>query len=147
MKRLIVGIMMTLAFVCEGRAQEGLHIAGLFDGRYKRSDNAIEVTIKGKELKPYRLTYFRSLTIKESPADFERMERLVKEDAREAVDKETGHIGERLYYGFYCLPPRKGVMRYLFYRNSSLRKVEPCEATLIYMEGNVSLEELKEMFK
>jgi hypothetical protein len=66
---------------------------------------------------------------------------------KNAVSKETGRIGENLYYGFYCFPAHKGNLRYVFYRNSSLREVESNEVTLVYIEGNVTMEELKKMFK
>lgn len=147
MKRMILILMLALGPFVGAWSQDGLHIASLFDGSYKRKDNAVEVIVKGEQLKPYDLRLFRSLTVKNDPKDFERIERLVEQDVRNAVSKETGRIGERLYYGFYCLPPKNGCYRYLFYRNSSLRKVEANELTLIYMEGNVTMDMLKKMFK
>lgn len=144
-KLMIICILMLVAM--KGWAQEGLRINDLFDGSYKRNNNAIEVVIKGDQLKRYSLKVFRSLTIKNSPKDFERMERLVVADEKNAVSKETGRIGENLYYGFYCFPAHKGNLRYVFYRNSSLREVESNEVTLVYIEGNVTMEELKKMFK
>ena len=131
----------------EGWSQEGLRIGELFDGSYKRKSNAIEVVIKGEKLKRYHLKVFRSLTVKNAPKDFERIEALVEADEKNAVSKETGRIGERLYYGFYCFPAYKGQLRYVFYRNSSLREIESNEVTLVYIEGNVTMEELKKMFK
>ena len=147
MKRIFTIIVLMLALVVEAQSQTGLQIAGLFNGQYKRKNNAIEVVVKGKQLERYRLKVFRSLTVKNDPKDFERIEKLVEQDAKNAISKETGRIGERLYYAFYCFPPEKNHYRYLFYRNSSLRKTEPNELTLIYMEGNVTMDELKVMFK
>ena len=144
MKRATVCILFATAEAC---SQEGLRIGELFDGSYKRKNNAIEVTVKGEPLKRYRLKLFRSLTVKNDPKDFERIERLVEADGKDAVSKETGRIGERLYYAFYCFPPHKGQLRYVFYRNSSLREVESNELTLVYIEGNVTMDKLKEMFK
>lgn len=131
----------------EACSQENLKIAELFNGSYKRKSNAIEVVIKGEQLKQYRLKVFQSLTVKNDPKDFERIEKLVEADEKDAVSKETGRIGERLYYGFYCFSPQKGLLRYVFYRNSSLREVESNEVTLVYIEGNVTMDELKKMFK
>ena len=147
MRRVFTIIILTLVFVVEGQSQTGLQIAELFNGSYKRKDNAIEVVVKGSQLERYRLKVFRSLTIKNDPKDFERIEKLVEQDEKKAISKETGRIGERLYYAFYCLPPEKEHYRYIFYRNSSLRKTESNELTLIYMEGNVTMDELKKMFK
>ena len=147
MKKGFTIIILMLAFVVEAQSQTSLQIAELFNGSYKRKDNAIEVVVKGNQLERYKLEVFRSLTIKYDPKDFERIEKLVEQDEKHAISKETGHIGERLYYAFYCFSPQKGRFRYIFYRNSSLRKTESNELTLIYMEGNVTMDELKVMFK
>ena len=147
MKRVFTIIIMVLAFVVESQSQTGLQIAELFNGQYKRKDNAIEVVVKGDQLERYKLEVFRSLTVKNDPKDFERIEKLVEQDEKNAISKETGRIGERLYYAFYCFSPNKDRFRYIFYRNSSLRKTESNELTLIYMEGNVTMDELKKMFK
>ena len=147
MKKVFTIIILMLAFVVEAQSQTSLQIAELFNGSYKRKDNAIEVVVKGNQLKRYKLEVFRSLTIKNDPKDFERIEKLVEQDEKHAISKETGHIGERLYYAFYCFSPQKGRFRYIFYRNSSLRKTESNELTLIYMECNVTMDELKVMFK
>ena len=147
MKRVFTILILMLAFVVEGQSQTGLQIAELFNGSYKRKDNAIEVVVKGNQLERYRLKVFRSLTVKNDPKDFERIERLVEQDGKKAISKETGRIGARLYYAFYCFPSEKEHYRYVFFRNSSLRKTESNELTLIYMEGNVTMDELKVMFK
>ena len=146
MKKVFTIIILMLAFVVEAQSQTNLQIAELFNGSYKRKNNAIEVVVKGNQLERYKLEVFRSLTIKNDPKDFERIEKLVEQDEKHAISKETGHIGERLYYAFYCFSPQKGRFRYIFYRNSSLRKTESNELTLIYMEGNVTMDELKVMF-
>ena len=147
MRKIFLIVVLMLGWVMEAKSQEGLQIAELFNGQYKRKDNAIEVVVKGNQLERYKLEVFRSLTIKNDPKDFERIEKLVEQDEKHAISKETGHIGERLYYAFYCFSPQKGRFRYIFYRNSSLRKTESNELTLIYMEGNVTMDELKVMFK
>ena len=147
MRKILIIVILMFAWVVEAWSQEGLYIAELFNGQYKRKDNAIEVIVKGNQLERYRLKVFRSLTVKNDPKDFERIEKLVLQDEKNALNKETGHIGQRLYYAFYCLPSKKNHYCYIFYRNSSLRKVEDNELTLIYMEGNVTLDELKAMFK
>ena len=147
MRKIFLIVVLMLGWVMEAKSQEGLQIAELFNGQYKRKDNAIEVVVKGNQLERYKLEVFRSLTIKNDPKDFERIEKLVEQDEKHAISMETGHIGERLYYAFYCFPPEKERFRYIFYRNSSLRKTESNELTLLYMEGNVTMDELKDMFK
>ncbi len=147
MGRTSIAIIIGLAIHAAAWAQESLHIGKLFDGRYNRQKNTIEVLVKGKKLKPYNLTLFRSLTIKGDSAERNRVEQLVLQDATGAVDKETGKIGGHLYYGFFRYPQKDGVFRYLFFKNSALRKSEEPEVSIVYMEGYATLEELKEMFK
>lgn len=147
MKQMIVWIVFSCLAAPELWGQEGLNVSRLFDGQYKQQTNAIEVLVKGRKLKPYNLTLFRSLTVKNSPKEFQQIEELVVQDGLQALDKETGMIGGKLYYGFYRLPPKGERYRYLFFRNSSLRKVESDEVTVVYMEGYATLEELKQMFK
>lgn len=147
MKRMILQVIFSCLFVSGLWAQDGLNIAQLFDGRYKQEANAIEVLVKGRKLEPYKLTLFRSLTVKNDPEKFDRIEELVTRDGRQALDKETGMIGGKLYYGFFRLPPKGKSYRYLFFRNSSLRTVESDEVTVVYMEGYATLEELKQLFK
>ena len=75
MKRIFTIIVLMLAWVVEGQSQTGLKIPELFNGQYKRKDNAIEVVVKGNQLERYKLKVFRSLTIKNDPKDFERNEK------------------------------------------------------------------------
>lgn len=142
-----IGILSLLALPL--MAQKGLQVNALFDGRFKKDHRAVEVFIKGKELKKYNLSLFRSLTVTNAPAVFREMETLVCKDAESAVDKEVGTIGNRLYYGFYCFPEQEGTFRYLFYRNTSVKRErdQQPEATVVYMEGQVTLEELKQLFQ
>lgn len=91
-----IGILSLLALPL--MAQKGLQVNTLFDGRFKKDHRAVEVLIKGKELKKYHLSLFRSLTVTNAPAVFREMETLVCQDAKSAVDKEVGTIGNRLYY-------------------------------------------------
>ncbi len=144
---IILGVMMLVMLPLS--AQKGMHVEALFDGRFKQDKRAVEVLIKGKELKKYRLTLFRSLTVTDAPALSKEIETLVSRDAEAAVDKEVGKVGTRLYYGFYCFPPEKESYRYLFYRNTSVLpdNTKKPEVTIVYMEGQVTLEELKQMFR
>lgn len=144
---IILGISMLAVLYVS--AQNGMHVETLFDGRFKHDNRAVEVLIKGKELKKYHLTLFRSLTLTDAPEFSDEIETLVCKDAETAVDKEVGKIGTQLYYGFYCFPPQNESYRYMFYRNSSVVPggTKKPEVTVVYMEGQVTLEELKLMFK
>lgn len=146
MKRILWLLIFCLgSFLAE--AQEGLQIAPLFDGRYAHRKEAVEVLIKGRKLKPYRLTLFRSLTLRADTAEQRFIERLVEADAVHAADKESGHVGGRLYYGFFCFPRGEHSFRYIFFKNKALTSPENPEVTLLYLEGEATLEELKQRFE
>lgn len=146
MKRICLLIVM-LGTLWPAVAQKNSRIGEVLD-ELRRHPNATEVVVKGKELKPYKLSYFRSVTVNPRHADLGSILRLVKEASDKAMDKEEGLLGGELYYGFYCLPPVKEQNRYLFYRNATLKKGTPrSEVTLVYMEGYATLEQLKEMFR
>lgn len=147
MRRIVYILIMIVVAMLTAQAQEGLNISRIFDGRYKDNKNATEVLVKGRKLAPYNLSLFRSLTVKDAPEDFKLIESLVVQDGQIAIDKETGKIGGILYYGFYQLPPLGEKYRYLFFKNTSLRNQAKKEVTVVYMEGNTTLEQLKNIFK
>lgn len=147
MKRFITLITFLIVVVTSLFAQKGLAVDRLFGNQYKKQKNAIEVLVKGKELRPYKLTLFRSITVRGNLDELLSIERSVKQDAAASIDKETGMIGTHIYYGFYQFPRVNGAYRYLFFRNSALKENSPNEATLVYMEGTATIDELKRMFK
>ena len=67
MKRWVI-LWIIMLSVLSGYAQKGMHVDALFESRFKHDKRAVEVLIKGKELKKYHLTLFRSLTVTDAPA-------------------------------------------------------------------------------
>ena len=145
MKRHITALLLTLLIAITASAQSHLNVAPLFKGLYK--GGAFTAShLEGKMLKPYNLTLFRSITTSDYRI-YDDIEALVEKDGKAAIDKESGYMGEKLYYAFYQFKPKNNKYQYLFYRNSSLRKNSPNEVTVVYIEGYVTLKELKKMFK
>lgn len=138
-----------LMLVLSMQAQEGLLINAFFDKEYQRQEQVTEVLVKGKKLKPYNLTLFRSITLKNAPDKAIEIEERLLKDAENAVEMNSASIGKRLYFGFYCLPPRANdKLRYIFYRNTSAKKdAQRDEVALVYMEGYATLDEIEKMFK
>ena len=137
-------------------AQKQTSVARQFDGSMPYYHLLDRVVIEGgQELNAYKLSLYKSVTVKENaftPKElaqqaFKDMEHDVEEAAKEAVIKEVGHVKGQLYYAFLML--RQGC--YIFYQNASLRKGGKQEATIVYMEGlknsSMSMDELKRMFK
>lgn len=143
MKRLIITIIACIfAFAAGAQSVEASHI---FKGRSMRHQES--TCTEGKSLKPYKLTLFSTATTQDR-RHFKYIEEVIEGNEDKAIDKECGYINGRLYYGFYQFKPdKKGRYRYIFYRNSSLREDEPCEITVVYMEGYPTLAELKKMFQ
>ena len=130
-------------------AQANLSISPFFEEHSAYSDDSKMVWVEGRELKAYHLCLYRSITT-ENPKTIKEMEQAVIKDSKRAADKEIGYVGPRLYYAFLSLKPEKtnsNPKRYIFYRNASLKANNKKDATLVYMEGMVSLEELKKLFK
>ena len=143
MKQLIITIIACIfAFAAEAQSVEASHI---FKGRSMKHQES--TCTEGKSLKPYKLTLFSTATTQDR-RHFKYIEEVIESNEDKAIDKECGYINGRLYYGFYQFKPnKKGRYRYIFYRNSSLREDEPCEVTVVYMEGYPTLAELKKMFQ
>lgn len=147
MKRVIIITVFLLTAVPALLAQKGMHISELFTDKYREQKNVTELFLKGKMLKDYNLTLFRSLTVANDPRLAAHMERLVRADGKQSVDKEEGMKGGQLYYAFYTFKNPDGSYRYLFFRNNLLRPGEKQETTMVYMEGKATLSELKKLFR
>ena len=136
-------------------AQKHTSVARQFDGSMPYYHLLDRVVIEGgEELNAYKLSLYKSVTVKESaftPKElaqqaFKDMEHDVEEAAKNALLKEVGHKQGKLYYAFLMMRDC-----YIFYQNASLRKGGKREATIVYMEGqknsSMSMSELKRMFK
>ena len=136
-------------------AQKQTSVARQFDGSMPYYHLLDRVVIEGgQELNAYKLSLYKSVTVKENaftPKElaqqaFKDMEHDVEEAAKNALLKEVGHKQGKLYYAFLMMRDC-----YIFYQNASLRKGGKQEATIVYMEGqknsSMSMSELKRMFK
>ncbi len=148
MKKVILLFIMAVGCLSM-QAQSNLHISPIFDHISDYEKDTKTVWVKGKELKKYKLTLYRSLSTENSQIASD-MEKAVMADSRKAADKEIGYIGSRLYFAFLSLPPEaagQDFMRFIFYRNPSLKNGGKKEVTLVYMEGKITMGELKNLFK
>lgn len=149
MKRLLTICVALTITLLGATAQTNLGISLFFEENSAYAADARTVWVEGRELKAYHLSLYRSIS-SENPKTIKDMEQAIGIDSKRAADKEVGYIGPRLYYAFLSLPPAaKGssVCRYIFYRNASLKPNGKKDATLVYMEGMVTMQELKKIFK
>lgn len=148
MRKNIIILLLSVVGLLPVAAQKGLAIADLFDGHFKKQDETTEVLLSGKRISRYKLTLFRSLSLPGNGDNGRLIEQKVRTDAAQAVERETGYKGKRLYYGFFRLPPigKSALNRFIFFRNDGLLKEGKPTLTLIYMEGTASIEELRRNF-
>ena len=145
MKRFLFILFALLASISI-RAQEGLNIQ--YQPGMSGYSPKIKVEVKGKKLKAYKLSKYLSVTYDASPAITECFEKAVRKDCKNAYDKEIGYLANHIAYAFLCLKPSEsGEQQYVFYRNSSLTNKAKKEVTYVYMVGNVSMDELKRIFR
>jgi hypothetical protein len=75
------------------------------------------------------------------------IEARIEKDVKDAFCHESNHTNGRLYYGLYQLSStKKGINRYIFYRNNALKKGNDNNITLIYMEGRADIKQLRKTF-
>jgi hypothetical protein len=138
MKRLILVLIFLPLTALTALCQQGLHINEAFDGRYSKEDYADQVTVAGDNLLGANIKYYRALTVANTDAtNFIR--NLVVKDGVSAQHKEVTMRGGKLAYGFYQLPPQANSKRkrYIFFFENKGK------GALIYMEGNASMQQLK----
>lgn len=152
MKRLqLLLLAMALAFV-EAGAQKGLRVNDIFEGDVVEKNNMVVNIIKGGQLAPYKLRYFRSLKFKASEEERRKIEERVAADMQRAEDLEMERKGDArdswLYYAMMTLPPQgKSSARHSYLCYQCVPANSVFYITLVYMEGSATLEEMRRVFK
>lgn len=146
MNRYIYILIVTAMILAAGKASAQLPkgLAGLFDGPYLENKNATETIITGNPLKPYSLSLFHSLAVSDNANLALPIEKAVRSDGAKAIWKETVNKGGRLESGVYELPKTKH-RRYILYLNSFIGGGN--EATVIYLEGKATPQQIKKLIK
>ena len=144
MRCLLLAVFLSLVAI-PLRAQDGLNINSLFDGRYRANPAASETIIQGSRLSRYDLKNYHALTLTGVPDAAYEIERLVSKDGAKALSREVSYKQGRLYYGFYRLASHNGLRRYLFYLNQHLKGGN--KIILIYLDGDADTEAIKRMLK
>lgn len=130
-------------------AQTSLQINKLFDGRYRKLPNAVEIVVTGESANKLKLNMFRSLSVSEDKGVEQEIERLVVKDGAKALDKEAEYREGNLYYGFYRFKSEKKAMnRYVFYLNQAYASKNPVnKVTVIYMESRENADYIRSLIK
>lgn len=145
-KNLLILAIAIMAVALSANAQTPTALAKLFDGPYQNNKAATELIITGSPLKPYSLSSFHSLGVKDDPALALPLEQAVKSDGAKALWKETVSKGGRLESGVYELPSENLIRRrYILYLNGFIGGRN--EAIVIYLEGRSTPEKIKKLIK
>ena len=146
MKRLILLIAIITIAATSAWSVE-LNIDDFFVYNIMTHRNVTAVQVKGKELKQYKLSSFRSITVNNNAKLAKTALRYIVKDAKLASQKEEGTKSGRLLYGFYVFKSGNGKNRYLFFRLNNPDADVVTDITVVDMEGKATFDELKQMFK
>lgn len=124
-------------------AQEGLHVAPYLSDDFSGGPNVTIVKISGERLKDLGMRKYKSISESGDPDLGANLLRCVTKDGSTAVSKEVSYKKGQLYYGFYFLGGKNYRRKYLLYLN--LRAVGKQKSTLIFIEGDLSENEVKDM--
>ncbi len=143
MRRRLLIMMIWLAFAAIAKAQSGLNVAPLFDGKIIPQERMVETRVKGKALSKYQLSFFRSVRFEaKDTKEIKRVRELIEQDLRHVVSSsqsQTGHSKETL---MMQLSLENGQNRFLCYKRQN------SDITVVYMEGSLSsFETLKSILK
>lgn len=139
---------MALLILCVGSvvsmwAQEGLEVARFFTDEYTSNSKVTMVSMSGDQLDGTGLRKFRSVSVCGDEVLFDRIEKAVRKDGAKADYKETSFKDGKLHFGFYSLGGKENARRYILYLNR--RSDSGAKTTLVYIQGNLSPEEVKKI--
>lgn len=153
LKRIILALWALFA-VIPLSAQSGFAINPVFNGKLVPSSRIKETDITGSQLAPYKLRVFRSVKFLATADELSRIQPLLLQDGKTAEDRQTEYAGGVLTYALFRFRAEVRSTRndMLTEGNKYLclqvfPKGDRYDVTLVYMAGDATLEELKQLFK
>jgi hypothetical protein len=150
MKKFFIMLLLLTAWTA-GRAQTGLQIDQLFQGRIIPQERMVETRVRGRSIAKYQLSFYRSLRLSATGKEAGQLRQLLGQDAEQSIDMRTSRKNPHRWDTWTCklqMPATGGKNRYLCYQELWDKAHEQAELTIIYMEGAVeSLEKLEELLK
>lgn len=156
MKRLALFMWLLMAPFILAMAQKNLHVSPIFEGKVVPKKRMVETLAKGESMAMYNLTYFRSIKANVTKDEMNRIHNLLMQDVgklEESGDLEYGRENDLLSF---CILHMNGSVnmkqqkdpshRYLCYQCYEASR-GGYNVTLVYIEGNAGMKELKKMFK
>ena len=145
MKRFVICITMLFLFSWVSSAQRGLNCFPVFKGKIVPTKRMVVMEASGEKLADYQLYYYHSVCFKADGETAQKVARLIQKDAAEAQSAEIDNMGNLLTYSLIQPKPYARAKRYLCYQ--ARPEGHEWVITIIYLEGNATLEDLRYMFE
>ena len=154
MKRLFI-LMLCFIATLNIQAQKELSIDNIFEGKGIDKSRVTETIIRGDQLKPYHLTSFHSVKFNATESERDEVEKqfyiyINHNELRNNDGKTNSEMeirGGHLYYGISEVKSGSPFdRRYICYQCGSSTHGF-FSLTLVILEGHVSLQDLRKMFK
>lgn len=138
--------------ICLGTsAQRGLQINEVFEGKVIAKQYMQESLIKGDNVAPYKLRLLHTVKFLANNSQRAKADALFNIDMRERISDDDSNMEMEtrdgfLYYAIVQLTDNdKGSHRYICYQCRP--KSTKFDITMVYMEGEASLADLRKTFK
>lgn len=132
-------------------AQKGLRINEVFEGKLIEKQRMGESLVKGENLAAYNLKVLHTVKFGANDKERARVDQLFTEDMKERISDDDSNMEFEsrdgfIYYAIVQLTDNKeGTHRYICYQCKE--RYSHYYITLVYMEGEASLSDLRKTFK
>ena len=151
MKRTLFILLMLIGISLSTSAQRGLQINEVFEGKVIAKQYMQESLIKGDNVAPYKLRLLHTVKFLANNSQRAKADALFNIDMRERISDDDSNMEMEtrdgfLYYAIVQLTDNeKGSHRYICYQCRP--KSTKFDITMVYMEGEASLADLRKTFK
>ena len=151
MKRILFILSMLIGISLSTSAQLGLQINEVFEGKVIAKQYMQESLIKGDNVAPYKLRLLHTVKFLANNSQRAKADALFNIDMKERISDDDSNMEMEtrdgfLYYAIVQLTDNdKGSHRYICYQCRP--KSTKFDITMVYMEGEASLADLRKTFK
>ena len=145
MKKIILILSAILLLGSQAFAQKDLRSWGIFQGKVVPEREMVKTEVRGGSITAYKLAYYLGVSCTIDLAQASQLSARVEDDAKDALTSELERTGDLLTYAL-IEPKSKGKYhRYLCWQ--ARPDGDKWKVTLLYLEGQATVEELKNMFE
>lgn len=144
MKKIIISLLFLLLLSFSALAQRDLRCYPVFQGKVVPGKQMVVTEVRGSSMATYKLDYYRGVSFQVETDLAGKVAALVWEDAADAAVKETEKVGDMLTYALVQPASTGKINRYLCYQARPIG--DKWKVTLLYLEGEATLEDLRSMF-